>query len=352
MKIRNLPLPINVETPKVLKKAISANRALAKLNGVAKIIPNSQILINSLVLREAKDSSEIENIITTHDELFRAELDISSVTNETKEVEHYRQALLKGFALVRDNKLLLKRDIITIQKELEQNDAGVRRQSGTVLRNMATGEVVFEPPQEYAVIEELLVNLESYINEPNDLDPLVNMAIIHFQFESIHPFYDGNGRTGRIINILYLILKELLDIPILYLSSYIIQNKADYYRLLQEVRTDENWEEWILYILDGVEQTALETIELINGIYALMHKTKTEIKEKLPKIYSKDLVEILFMHPYTKIDFLVEGLGAHRHTASSYLNELEHIGIIRSIKIGRSKYFINVELFDMLKKGI
>ncbi len=352
MNIKKLPLPIELETPKVLKKAISANRALANLNGVAKIIPNSQILINSLVLQEAKDSSEIENIITTHDELFRAELGMASVTNETKEVQHYREALLKGYALVQEHKLLLKRDIIAIQKELEQNDAGVRRQSGTVLRNMATGEVVFEPPQEYEVIQELLTNLEQYINKPNDLDPLVNMAIIHYQFESIHPFYDGNGRTGRIINILYLILKELLDLPILYLSSYIIRNKADYYRLLQEVRTKENWEEWIHYMLDGVEQTSLETIELINGIYALMHETKKEIKEKLPKIYSKDLVEILFMHPYTKIDFLVEGLGIARQTASIYLNELEKNGIMEGVKIGRSKYFINVRLFNMLKKGI
>lgn len=196
-KLQTLPLPMDIETPKVLKKAISANRALAKLNGVAKIIPNSQILINSLVLREAKDSSEIENIITTHDELFRAGLDINTVTNATKEVEHYRQVLLKGYALVSEHKLLLKRDIIAIQQELEQNDAGVRRQAGTVLRNMATGEVVFEPPQEYAVIEKLLDNLENYINEPNDLDALVNMAVIHYQFESIHPFYDGNGRKGR-----------------------------------------------------------------------------------------------------------------------------------------------------------
>ncbi len=351
-KIEKLQLKDDIETTKVLKKAITANRALAKLNGVAKIIPNSQILINSLVLREAKDSSEIENIITTHDELFRAELDISSVTNETKEVEHYRQALLKGYALVQEHKLLLKRDIVAIQKELEQNDAGVRRQAGTVLRNMATGEVVFEPPQEYEVIEELLTNLEQYINEPNDFDPLVNMAIIHYQFESIHPFYDGNGRTGRIINILYLILKELLDIPILYLSSYIIQHKADYYRLLQEVRTKENWEEWILYMLVGVEQTSLETIELITGIYALMHKTKTEIKEKLPKMYSKDLVEILFMHPYTKIEFLVKGLDITRKTASKYLNELEQIGILKNIQIKNSKFFINEELFDMLQKGI
>ena len=221
-----------------------------------------------------------------------------------------------------------------------------------MLKNAATGEVVFEPPQDYETIQRLLTNLEVYINEPNELDPLVNMAIIHYQFETIHPFYDGNGRTGRIINILYLILKELLDIPILYLSSYIIQNKGDYYRLLQEVRTKENWEEWVLYMLDGVEQTALETVELVNGIHKLTGETKDAIKEKLPKIYSKDLVEILFMHPYTKIDFLINELDLHRDTASKYLNELEKINILQSIKIGRSKYFVNIKLFDILKKGI
>ena len=352
MNIKNLPLTTQIETPTILKKAISANRALARLNGEAKIIPNSQILINSLVLREAKDSSEIENIITTHDELFRAELDIASVTNEAKEVQHYREALLKGYALVQEHGLLLKRDIIAIQQELEQNDAGVRRQSGTVLRNMATGEVVFEPPQDYEVIQELLTNLEQYINEPNDLDPLVNMAIIHYQFESIHPFYDGNGRTGRIINILYLILKGLLDIPILYLSSYIIRNKADYYRLLQEVRTEGNWEEWILYMLDGVEQTSLETIELIGSIHKLMGETKEKIKVELPKIYSKDLVEILFMHPYTKIEFLVDGLDITRQTASKYLNRLEEIGIMSVIQIQNSKFYVNNQLFERLQKGI
>ena len=181
---------------------------------------------------------------------------------------------------------------------------------------------------------------------------MVNMAIIHFQFETIHPFYDGNGRTGRIINILYLILKGLLDIPILYLSSYIIQNKADYYRLLQEVRTKENWEEWVLYMLDGVEQTSLETVELVNDIHLLMNETKTKIKSELPKIYSKDLVEILFMHPYTKIEFLVNGLGITRQTASKYLNRLEEIGIVSNIQIQNSKFYINNRLFDRLKKGI
>ena len=348
----NLPLTQDIETTKVLKKTISANRALARLNGVAKIIPNQAILINSLVLQEAKDSSEIENIITTHDELYLASLNIADVTNEAKEVQNYSRALLNGYSLVKDNELLLKKHIVEIQAELEQNDAGVRKQSGTNLKNARTGEVIFTPPQDYETIGNLLTNLEKFINEPNDVDPLVNMAIIHYQFETIHPFYDGNGRTGRIINILYLILKDLLDIPILYLSSYIIQNKSDYYRLLQEVRTKGSIEEWILYMLDGVEQTSLETIELVEDIYTLMQNTATTIKEKLPNIYSKDLVEILFMHPYTKIDFLVTTLGITRKTASLHLKQLEEIALLNSIKIGRSKFFINIELFNRLKKGI
>lgn len=347
-----LPIQKDIETKKILKKSILANSALAKLNGISKIIPNSNILINSLALQEAKDSSEIENIITTHDELYKANLDIKNISHAAKEVQNYKNALLKGFTLVKENELLLKKYIVEIQQELEQNNAGVRKQSGTNLANAKTGEVIFTPPQSFEVIEELLVNLESYINEPNDIDPLINMAIIHYQFETIHPFYDGNGRTGRIINILYLILNNLLEIPILYLSNYIIKHKADYYRLLQEVRTKDNWEEWILYILDGVEQTSKETVELVNDISNLMEKTKHEIQEKLPKIYSKDLIEILFSHPYTKIDFLVDGLGLHRETASKYLKEIESIGILESIKVGRGKYFINVELFNRLRKGI
>jgi len=348
----NLPLAYDVESKAVLKKSISANRALAELNGMAKIIPNRHILINSLALQEAKDSSEIENIITTHDELYRADLDMTNITNETKEVQNYKNALIKGYELVKEKKLLLKRDIVSIQKELEQNDAGVRRQSGTNLKNAQTREIVFIPPQQYEKIEELLVNLERYINEPNELDTLVNMAIIHYQFETIHPFYDGNGRTGRIINILYLVLHKLLEMPILYLSNYIIKNKSDYYRLLQEVRTEGKWEEWILYMLDGIEKTSKETMELIGDISLMMKETKQTIREELPKIYSKDLIEIIFSHPYTKIEFLVEELGLHRETASKYLKELEKLGILKNIKIGRNKYFVNINLFNRLRKGI
>jgi len=349
---KKLPLQTDIETKQILKKSILANRALAKLNGVAKIIPNQNILINSLILQEAKDSSEIENIITTHDELYQSSLDISSVTNATKEVQNYSRALLKGFELVKESKLLLTRHIVEIQQELEGNVAGIRKQAGTVLKNQATGEVIHTPPQEETTIRELLANLEEYINTKDEVDPLIKMAVIHYQFESIHPFYDGNGRTGRIINILYLVLNELLDLPILYLSSYIIKHKADYYRLLQEVREKEAWQEWILYILEGVEQTATRQTGLINEIKELMDRTKEKLKIELPKIYSKDLLEILFMHPYTKIDMLVSNLGMTRQTASKYLKELESIGFLEEKKIKNSKFYINKELFAMLQKGI
>ncbi len=351
MKIKKLPLHVDIETKQILKKAISANRALANLNGVANTIPNQNIIINSLVLQEAKDSSEIENIITTHDELYKSSIDNSNISQATKEVNSYAKALKEGFRLIKEHDLLLVRDIVAIQAVLENNDAGVRKQAGTVLKNEATDEVVFTPPQSESEIRELLSNLEEYINAQDDIDPLIKMAVIHHQFESIHPFYDGNGRTGRIANILYLVLHKLLEIPILYLSRYIIRHKADYYRLLQEAREKEKWEEWILFMLDGVEQTSKETIKMINTINELMQKTAKEIQEKLPKLYSKDLIEILFVHPYTKIEFLTHRLNLHRDTASKYLKELEKIGILESVKIGRNKFYINVKLYDLLKNA-
>jgi len=349
---KKLPLnkDINIETKRILKKSISANRALAKLNGVAKIIPNQEILINSLILQEAKDSSEIENIITTHDELYQSSLDISNISQAAKEVQNYRRALLKGFELVKEHSLLLTRHIVEIQQELEGNVAGIRKQAGTVLKNQATGEIIYTPPQKESTIRDLLDNLVWYINTNDEVDPLIKMAIIHYQFESIHPFYDGNGRTGRIINILYLVLNDLLDLPILYLSSYIIKYKSDYYRLLQEVREKEAWEEWILYMLEGVEQTATKQTELINDIKELMDSTKVKLKNELKKIYSKDLLEVLFIHPYTKIDMLVKHLGVHRGTASKYLQSIENIGILKRVKRGRTVFYVNVKLFDLLKK--
>lgn len=346
-----LPLNKELETKVVLKKIVSANRALAELKGVARSIPNQNILINALSLQEAKDSSEIENIVTTHDELYRADVGSLNISNQAKEVQRYREALYKGFTLIGENGLLLKKHIVEIQQVLEGNDAGIRSQSGTVLKNEKSGEIIYMPPQNHADIQELMDNLEKYINTPelDDLDVLVKMAIIHYQFESIHPFYDGNGRTGRIINILFLMQNGLLELPVLYLSSYIIKTKSDYYRLLNEVRTQDAWQEWIIYMLNGVEETAKDSIKMINEINALMEDTKEKLSLKLPKIYSKDLLELLFCHPYTKIGFLVDELGITRKTATSYLRAIEDIGILESVKISRDVYFINKKLFILLK---
>ena len=352
-KLSTLPIDKKyTETTAILKKSIQANRYLAELNGLLNVVPNSSILINSLVLQEAKDSSEIENIITTHDELYRSSVDNDITSPNAKEVQNYRQALLTGFNLIKENGFLTVNFIKDIQETLEQNNAGLRTQAGTNLKNQKTGEIIYTPPQDYNEILSLMTNLEMYINNNHETDELVNMAIIHYQFESIHPFYDGNGRTGRIINLLYLIMKDLLDIPILYLSHYIIKNKADYYRLLQEIKTKGNWEGWILFMLDSVESTAKTTIALINKIKNLILSTKNNIKAQAPKTYSRDLVDIIFEHPYTKIDFLIHRLGITRQTASKYLKQLCSIGILKEINIGKYKYFINIELCEVLQESV
>ncbi len=351
--LTELPLP-NIEeweTRAVLKQTALAHRYLAELKGVSATIPNEAILINTLTLQEAKHSSEIENIITTHDELFKAELFTEATLNPaTKEVQDYAFALRTGFSLVRDSKLIRLADILEIQQTLESNKAGFRKLPGTELKNTQTGEVVYTPPQHPQDIVQLMDNLVQYINDDQlcGADPLVKMAIIHHQFESIHPFYDGNGRTGRLLNMLYLIQQKLLDIPVLYLSSYIIRNKNDYYRLLQEVRTQEAWEEWIIWMLNGVEQTAKETIIVVNNIKQLMSEYKTKIKKGF-SFYSHDLINCIFKHPYTKIDFLERELKVHRNTASSYLKQLEASGLLAKVKIGRSNYYINIKLLSILK---
>ena len=349
--INKLPLSHQIETQKVLKKAISANRALANLNGVARIIPNSAILINSLVLQEAKDSSEIENIITTHDEIYRSSISDSFLNSDIKEVQNYKDALYLGFDIIKTKKFLTINHIKEIQSTLEKNDAGFRKQSGTVLKNPTTGEIKLIPPQNPKDIEELMTNLVDYINDSSleDFDSLVKMAIIHYQFESIHPFYDGNGRTGRIINILYLVLENLLDVPILYLSRYIIKNKADYYRLLNDVSFNDGLNNWILFILKGIEEISKETIKTIKNIENLMNETKNIIVEQKPKIYSKDLLEALFYHPYTKRVFIEEQLNISRPTATNYLNELEKLGILSSKKIGKEVFYVHNKLFELFK---
>ena len=356
--IANLPeLPHlgDIETKPVLKKLARAHQALAELKGVAASMPNQRILTSTLALQEAKDSSEIENIITTHDELYRSDSAKGHfITLAAKEVHNYANALRAGFERVQQTGLLTVNDILSIQAGIEENRAGFRKLPGTALKNHQTGETIYTPPQHPDDITALMGNLERFINTPDlcDWDPLTKMAVIHHQFESIHPFYDGNGRTGRVINILYLVQQGLLDTPVLYLSRYINQHKADYYRLLQAVRDQPQgsspWEDWLLYMLDGVEQTAQQTTRLIVQIKALMLTVKNRLRDELPKIYSQDLVNNLFRHPYTKIDFLAEELQVTRKTAAKYLEELVGIGMLSKFKLGKDNFYLNAALYQLL----
>jgi len=305
--IEPLPLKSDVETRAVLRKTALAHKALAELKGVITSIPNQNILTETLTLREAKESSAVENIISTFAEVYQSSLFTNQFASPAaKEVHQYAKALKAGFQLVKKNGLLTNNLILQIQEQLEGNKAGFRKLPGTKLLNDKTGEIVYTPPQDYDTIVSLMNNLEIFMNDDAmmDADPLVKMAIMHHQFESIHPFYDGNGRTGRIINILFLIQKNLLDLPVLYLSRYIIQHKNDYYRLLQKVRQTGEWEEWIIYMLDGIEQTANESIVLISHIKKLMQEYKQTIRTQLPKLYSQDLLNNLFKYPYTKIEYM------------------------------------------------
>ena len=347
-----LPLSKDIETKTVVKKLTAAHRALAELKGIVSIIPNEVILINTLGIQEAKDSSAIENFITTHDDLYKAELNFDNFQEpNTKEVQSYIAALKKGFSLISESGILTKNNILEIQSVLEKNNAGFRKVSGTVLRNSATGKTIYTPPQDYKTILEMMSNLENYINDDTlcGFDPLVKMAVIHYQFESIHPFYDGNGRTGRIINILYLVMKGLLDIPVLYLSRYIIEHKMEYYKLLQEVRETGSWENWLIFILSGIEQTSLETIVLIKEIRKAMLELKHKIRAEY-KFYSQELLNNLFKHPYTKIEFLENDLGVSRITAANYLNKLAQDGILKKEKLKTGNYYINEKLFELLTR--
>lgn len=351
-QIPSLPLQREVETKAVLKQAAQAHRRLAELKGAVLSIPNTAILINTLSLQEAKDSSAVESIITTHDELYKAELSFSgSITPAAKEVRSYADALLHGFNRVKKYSLLTCNDMIEIYQLIKRNNAGFRVTPGTTLKNDITGEIVYQPPQTNDEIVTYMRNLEQFINDAGmcDWDPLVKMCVIHHQFESIHPFSDGNGRTGRVVNILYLVLQDLLDLPVLYLSRFIIKNKGEYYHLLQAVREDENeWENWILFMLKGIEETSIETIVLIKSIKELMMEYKQQIRTGLSKIYSQDLLNNLFKHPYTKIDFICQDLQVTRPTAVSYLNQLVEAGILSKMKMGRDNFYLNVRLFDLL----
>lgn len=350
--ISTLPLKQDLESKKVLKQLALSRAALAELKGVHASVPNVGILLNTLALQEAKDSSAIENIITTHDELFRAELNLNLVKNiAAKEVQYYSSALKKGFSFVEDKKLITNGLILSIHQELEKNDAGYRTVPVTDLKSDKTKEVVYTPPQNAKDIKVFMANLVDYINDDDldDTDPLIKMAVLHHQFESVHPFYDGNGRLGRILNILYLIAKELLDYPTLYLSRYFIQNKAQYYHLLQSVRDTGNWEEWVLFVLNGIESVAKQSIELIKEIKQAMQFYKHTIRKDFSKIYSQDLINNLFRHPYTKIDFLEEDLNITRQTAAKYLDKIakHKDNLLKKVKIGRDVYFINTALMAL-----
>jgi Fic family protein len=341
--------PTRFESPAILKALGIASRQLAELKGVVLSIPHQGILINSLGLQEAKDSSAIENIVTTHDDLFRTAAFPDASTPASKEVARYSKALKTGFEQVAASGLLTNSHILKIQEELEGNDAGFRKLPGTDLKEDRTGQTIYVPPQEHADILSLMGDLERFINDDAlyPVDPLIKMALIHHQFESIHPFYDGNGRTGRIICVLYLVKQGLLHIPVLYLSRHIVETKADYYRLLQDVRDRDAWEPWVLYMLEAVANTASAGIHTVHSIRQALLEVKHRIRSEF-KFYSQDLINNLFFHPYTKIAFVEQELNVSRLTASRYLEALVEAGILHKHRVGRSNYYINVRLHEIL----
>lgn len=353
--IPRLPLQYDLETKAILKQLAKANRALAELKGVAATIPNENILISTLTLQEARDSSSIENIITTQDDLYKADVALKDfATNPAaKEVQDYREAINLGFYLVRQNKLLTNNIIIKVQNRLKHTTGGFRVTPGTKLKR-DDGVIIYEPPQNPRDIVDYMANLELFINEPSvsDLDPLIKMAIIHHQFESIHPFTDGNGRTGRIVNILYLVINGLLDLPILYLSRFITHNKGEYYRLLQAIRDNDGnnakqWEDWIVFILRGVEETANDTISIVKGISSLMAEYKLILKPLFGQTYKHELLNNLFFHPYTKIEFICSDMSVQRKTAAKYLNLIVEAGLLEKVKIGKENLYINSKLCEL-----
>ncbi|MDO8907375.1 MAG: Fic family protein [Pseudohongiella sp.] len=336
-----------IETKAVLKACILARAALAELKQAGELIPNQSMLINLIPLLEAKASSEIENIVTTTDRLFQYSQADNGADHATKEALRYRTALYQGFIQL-EKKPLCTTTAIEICSTLMHNEMSVRKVPGTIIGNQATGETVYTPPVGEQVIRDLLSNWEHFLHQPDGIDPLIKMAVSHYQFEAIHPFYDGNGRTGRIVNVLYLIEQNLLTLPILYLSRYIVQNKRDYYRLLTQVTSDENWEAWLVFMLQGVEQTAIWTCRKIAAIKALMDSTTQHIRKQLPKIYSYELVQLIFEQPYCRISNVVDSGIAKRQTASVYLKQMVDIGVLQEVAAGKEKLFVHPKLMQLM----
>ena len=341
------PLNEHIETLAILRACIKARAALAELKQAGELLPNQGLLINLLPLLEAKDSSEIENIVTTTDKLFQFSDDEQNADPATKEALRYRTALREGFMDLK-RRPLCTNTAIEVCSALKGSPMEIRRIPGTTIGNQATGETIYTPPVGEGAIRDLLGNWEQFIHAEDELDPLIKMAISHYQFEAIHPFFDGNGRTGRILNVLYLINTELLTLPILYLSRYIVQNKADYYRLLNEVTSAGNWQEWILYVLKGVEQTSQWTHQKIIAIRELMENTTAYIKQELPKIYSHELVQVLFEQPYCRISNLTDKNIVQRQTASNYLKQLADIGVVTEVTTGKEKLFVHTKLMRLM----
>ena len=346
-------LPFNeydLKTPKILETLNEASRSLAELKGFANSIPNQHILINAITINEAKDSSAIENIVTTHDSIYKVLTESGFKEDAAKEVVDYRSAIWRGYEIIKEKEFISTNVLVELHAMIEPNKTGIRKTPGTKLVNSKTGEIIYTPPQSESEIRDLLKNLEDYINTEDETDPLIKMALIHYQFESIHPFYDGNGRTGRILNVLYLVLNKLLDSSILYLSNYINKNKDEYYRLFTEFRENNNYEDWIIYILKGIEETSKNTIELIRKIQEEMESYKNEFMEKLPKIYSDELLDSLFFEVYTRINYIEDRCGVTRQTAATYLNQLVDVGLLEYEKVGRESIYKNTRLIDLLRK--
>ncbi|WP_461533943.1 Fic family protein [Sinomicrobium sp.] len=344
-----LPPNADIETKKILRKTISAGRALAQLNGTLKNLPNPTLFLDTIYLQEAKASSEVENIITTNDELYKSLVADKKVENSaTKEVLSYKEALWLGLEQLKEKPFITTNLCISIVQCIKQNTASIRVTPGTTLRNTKS-EVIYTPPSGEAVIREKLTNLEKFINEDNTIDPLIKMALMHYQFEAIHPFADGNGRTGRILLLLYLKLSGLLDTPAIYLSEYIIKKKADYYKNLRNVSEKNDWESYILYMLDMIEETANRGLGRLDKITTAIDNTAEDIKTKLPKIYSKDLVEILFRLPYTKRQHLIDENFGNPKTVGNYLMTLEEYGFLKSVKVGKEKLYLNERLLNILE---
>jgi Fic family protein len=346
-----LPPPIELETKVVLKACIRANQALAELKMAGELIPSQTMLINTIPLQEAQASSEIENIVTTQDQLFRADVSGGKDADPaTKEVLRYRTALKNGYEALKKRPLTTN-SFKQICQTIFAHEVDIRKVPGTVIKNTQTNEVLYTPPEGKKVILEKLADLERYIHSETDVDVLVRLALFHYQFEAIHPFHDGNGRTGRILNILYLVEKGLLHHPVLYLSRYIIRNKVEYYRCLRAVTEKAEWEPWVLYIINAVDETARWTTLKIHEIRDAFKKTCEECKSKLPSaIYSKDLIETLYLQPYCRIETLTHAKLAKRQTASKYLQALQKIGVLNSVKVGREKLYLNKALMKILYK--